>query len=64
VEKSNAFFQAAKEINELGQQLNGLKLNVKENVDRPEKVYPLVKERIQNFKLAMKETVKKLLEAI
>ncbi|MBI5065786.1 hypothetical protein HZA97_06115 [Candidatus Woesearchaeota archaeon] len=63
-EKANAFFQAAKEINELGQQLSGLKLSVKENVDSPEKVYPLVKERIQNFKFAMKETVKRLLEAI
>ncbi|MBI4918759.1 hypothetical protein HY837_02430 [archaeon] len=64
IEKANVFFQAAKKINELSQQLDGLKLSVKENIDSPEKVYPLVKERIQNFKLAMKETVKKLLEAI
>ncbi len=64
IEKSNAFFQAAKEINELGQQLNSLKLSVKENVDSPEKVYPLVKERIQNFKSSVKDTVRKLLGAI
>lgn len=64
MDKANAFFEAKKQVTELSQQLSGLKNVVKENIDDPEKVYPLIKERTQQFKKTLKEVVIELLKKI
>ncbi|MBI5065894.1 hypothetical protein HZA97_06665 [Candidatus Woesearchaeota archaeon] len=64
MDKANAFFEAKKQVTELSQELLGLKDLVKENIDDPEKVYPLIKERTQQFKAALKEVVIQLLKKI